>query len=109
MAALLLPSSVGAQTQPAATIRIEMSEFAFRPAALTLTPGRPVRLVLVNEGQIAHQFETAYLRALPVRIVGDTLHAEMPRARVHPVEPRGDGPAGVRAPPDGSFCVRLHA
>ena len=88
LAALLMPASAGAQTQPA-VIRIEMSEFAFRPAALTLTAGRPVRLVLVNEGQIAHQFETAYLRALPVRIVGDTLHAEMPGLEFIRVNPGG--------------------
>src|SRR5205807_1306961 len=29
-------------------------------------------------------------------------------ARVHPVEPRRDGPAGVRAPPEGPLRVRLH-
>jgi len=88
VAALLLPSSAGAQTQPA-VIRIEMSEFAFRPAALTLTAGRPVRLVVVNEGQIAHQFEAAYLRALPLQLVGDALHAEIPGLEFLRVNPGG--------------------
>jgi len=50
-----------------------MSEFAFRPATIHLTAGRPARLVLVNRGGIAHQFETAYLRGLPVRVVGNTV------------------------------------
>jgi uncharacterized cupredoxin-like copper-binding protein len=53
-----------------------MSEFEFRPATIRLTAGRPVRLELVNRGQIAHQFEAAYLRALPVRITGDAVYAE---------------------------------
>ena len=74
--ALLLPLSVGAGTQ--SVIDVEMSEFAFRPAKIHLTAGQPVRLVLVNRGQLAHQFEAGYLRNLPVNIVSDTLHAEAP-------------------------------
>ena len=53
-----------------------MQEFAFRPATIRLAAGRPGRLVLVNQGQIAHQFETTYLHTLPVRIVGDALSVE---------------------------------
>ncbi len=70
----LLPLSAGAQAQ--SVVRVEMTEFAFWPATIHLTAGWPIRLVLVNRGQIAHQFETGYLRKLPVRIVGDTMHAE---------------------------------
>ena len=73
-AALTLPLSAGAQTL--SVMRIEMSEFAFRPATIHLTAGRPVRLVLVNRGQLAHQFETAYLRELAVRIVGNAIYME---------------------------------
>jgi uncharacterized cupredoxin-like copper-binding protein len=57
-------------------VRIQMQEFRFQPAAIRLTAGRPVRLVLVNQGQIAHQFETTYFHSLPVRLVGDALSAE---------------------------------
>ncbi len=71
---LLMPPSAGAQAP--SVVRVEMHEFAFRPATIRLTAGRPVRLVLVNQGQIAHQFETAYLRAVPVRVVGDTVSME---------------------------------
>ena len=73
--AFLLPPSAIAQTP--LTIRVEMSEFAFRPATIRLTAGRPVRLVLVNRGEIAHQFEAGYFRALPAVIVSDALHAEV--------------------------------
>jgi len=55
-----------------------MSEFTFRPATIYLTAGQPVRLVLVNRGQIAHQFETSSLRAVVVRIVGEGISVEAP-------------------------------
>ena len=84
---LLLPLSVGAQTPP--LIRVEMSEFAFRPATIHLSAGRLVRLELVNRGQIAHQFETAYLRALPVRITGGTVYAEAAGLDVIRLDPGG--------------------
>jgi hypothetical protein len=48
----LLPLSAGAETP--AIVRVDMREFTFRPATIHLTAGRPVRLVLVNQGQIAH-------------------------------------------------------
>jgi uncharacterized cupredoxin-like copper-binding protein len=53
-----------------------MREFAFQPATIRLAAGEPVRLVLVNQGQIAHQFETRYLHAVPVRVTGDALAVE---------------------------------
>jgi uncharacterized cupredoxin-like copper-binding protein len=57
-------------------VRITMREFAFQPAAIRLDAGRPVRIVLVNQGQIAHQFETAYLRAVPVGVVSGSTAVE---------------------------------
>jgi uncharacterized cupredoxin-like copper-binding protein len=86
-AALTLLLSAGAQTQ--SVILIEMSEFAFRPATIHLTASRPVRLVLANRGQIAHQFETGYLRPLPMTIVSDTLHVEVPGIDVIRLDPGG--------------------
>ena len=70
-------------------VRVSMQEFTFRPATIRLTAGRPVRLVLVNQGQIAHQFETSYLHALPVRVVGDALSAEAPGLDVIRLNPGG--------------------
>ncbi len=66
-----------------------MHEFAFRPATIRLTAGRPVRLLLVNRGQIAHQFETAYLHTLPVRAVGDAVSAESPGLDLIRLNPGG--------------------
>ncbi len=74
LGALLLPATIRAQVP--VIVRVQMQEFAFRPATIRLVAGRSVRLILVNQGQIAHQFETTYLHALPVRLVGDALSAE---------------------------------
>jgi hypothetical protein len=95
--ALLLPPSAG--PQPQSVVQVEMSEFTFRPATIDLSAGRPIRLVLVNHGQIAHQFETEYLRALAVLIVGGTVYAEAAASTLSdwtPVERHGSNscPAG---------------
>ncbi len=58
------------------TIRIEMVEFAFHPSVIQLPAGRSVRLVFANRGQIAHQFETDYLRQIPARVMDVTLTTE---------------------------------
>jgi uncharacterized cupredoxin-like copper-binding protein len=68
-------------------VRVEMTEFTFRPAVISLGVGRPVRLVFANRGQLAHQFETDYLRALPVRITDDSTLVEAPGLTVVRVEP----------------------
>ncbi len=66
-----------------------MREFAFRPAIIRLIADRPVRLTLVNRGQIAHQFETAYLRGLNVRIVSNGMYLEAPELDLIRLDPGG--------------------
>jgi uncharacterized cupredoxin-like copper-binding protein len=68
-------------------IRVEMTEFAFRPAVISLAVGRPVRLVFVNRGLLAHQFQADYLRMVPVRIVDDLATVEAPGAAFVRLEP----------------------
>lgn len=72
-----------------ATVQVGMKEFTFRPAVIVLTAGHPARLVLVNQGQIAHQFETGYLRAIPVRVTGGPLSAETAGVGAARVDPDG--------------------
>jgi uncharacterized cupredoxin-like copper-binding protein len=82
-------SQAPASAEPAATIRIQMREFSFAPSVITLPAGRPVRLMLVNRGQLAHQFETDYLRNLPVDLSSSTLRVEargLDRVRLAPEE-----------------------
>ena len=71
---LVLPVSAAPQTP--AVIAVEMREFAFQPALIRLTADRPVRLVFANRGQIAHQFESDYLRQIPARVMDVTLSVE---------------------------------
>jgi uncharacterized cupredoxin-like copper-binding protein len=57
-------------------VDVEMTEFAFRPRVISVESGRTVRLVFANRGRLAHQFETDYLRALPVRVMDESIIAE---------------------------------
>ncbi len=66
-----------------------MREFVFRPATIRLTAGRPVRLILVNRGQIAHQIETAFFRGLDVRIVSNGTYMEAPGLDLIRLDPGG--------------------
>jgi uncharacterized cupredoxin-like copper-binding protein len=85
--AMLLAPQAAESAQTPGTLRIEMTEFTFRPAVLRLTSGQPVRLLLVNRGQIAHQFETDYLRKVAVTIVDATMHVESSGLDVVRLEP----------------------
>ncbi|HLW60894.1 MAG TPA: cupredoxin domain-containing protein [bacterium] len=98
---LLLPLYAGAEMP--STIRIEMSEFAFRPATIHLTIGHPLRLVLVNRGQIAHQFQTGYVSALPVVLVSGALHEEAPGLDVVRLDPGGTARLEFLARKKGDF------
>lgn len=85
--ALMHPPAGHTNPRTTTEIRIEMTEFVFRPAVVRLAAGRPVRLVLINTGQIAHQFETAFLKKAPARIVGGPLYAEVVGLEVLGVQP----------------------
>jgi uncharacterized cupredoxin-like copper-binding protein len=87
IAGVPLPFSARAQTT--SIVRVEMNEFAFRPATISVSTGQSVRLVLVNRGQIAHQFETSYLQAAVVRIVGETMALEVPGLHFFRLAPGG--------------------
>jgi uncharacterized cupredoxin-like copper-binding protein len=84
-----------AQGQSAAVVRITMREFAFEPSVIRLAAGRTVRLILVNQGQIAHQFESAYLGTVPVHVGDNSISAEVP------------GLGAVRLNPDGTAWLEF--
>jgi len=86
-AAFVVP--LAALAGPPLAVRVEMNEFAFRPAVLSVRVGQPVRLVFANRGQLAHQFQTEYLRAVPVRIWNDSTLVESPGLTLVRVEPGG--------------------
>ena len=87
---LLAPLAFGplrADTESPLTAQVVMTEFAFHPSTVRLPADRPVTLVLVNHGQLAHQFETAYLRSTPASVVGDTLRFEAPGIKLVRLQP----------------------
>src|SRR3990170_2485802 len=71
---LLVPVQVNAGSPLVA--RVEMTEFTFRPAVVRLPARRQVKLVLANQGQIAHQFETVYLYKTLAVVVNTALRVE---------------------------------
>ncbi len=79
---VLCATLTGVAGPPPEVVRVEMSEFAFRPSVLRLTSGRPARLLFENRGQIAHQFESDALLRVPVRIVDERIHTETPGLEV---------------------------
>jgi len=75
---LLAVSHASISAQGSRSVQIEMSEFAFRPAIIHLQAGESVRLLLVNRGQLAHQFETGYLRTVSTTVVGAGIRIDAP-------------------------------
>src|SRR5712692_5063277 len=81
------------EAQSLLVVRVEMTEFAFHPSVVRIDAGRPVKLILVNRGQIAHQFDTGYLRQVSTIVAGDVLRVE------------ANGVDLVRLQPGGSATV----
>lgn len=83
---------LSAQTAPEtaaapAPIVVEMTEFRFRPAVIPLRAGQLAVIRLVNRGQIAHQFQAAALRHLPVTVVDTQTHLEAPGVEILRLQP----------------------
>lgn len=64
-----------------------MAEFTFRPSVISVLADHPVRLVFVNKGQLAHQFEADYLRTLPVHVFDEAILMDAPGAGFLRLEP----------------------
>jgi len=100
LAAVLLPA---AEAATPAVIRVEMREFAFQPATLRVPAGRPVRLVLVNRGQIAHQIEAPALRTIPATVVSGAVYVESPGLEIVRVQPGGSATVHILLRRPGRF------
>jgi uncharacterized cupredoxin-like copper-binding protein len=81
------PGPVGAEAR--ATIHVEMVEFAYRPRVVVLRAGTPVRIVLRNGGQIAHQLDADYLHRVAVQLVTEALYVEAPGLAIVRLNPGG--------------------
>ena len=67
-----------AQPGPAPVVRIELSEYAFTPAQVTLKAGRPVTLNVVNTGRATHMFASPYLSSQDLEIEGADMEVDAP-------------------------------
>ena len=68
-----------AQPDPALVVRIELTEYAFSPAQVTLKAGRAVRLKVVNTGRATHMFASTYLNSQDLEIEGDDMEVDAPK------------------------------
>jgi uncharacterized cupredoxin-like copper-binding protein len=67
-----------AQPDPASVVRIELSEYAFSPAQVTLKAGRAVTLTVVNTGRATHMFASKYLGSQDLEIEGADMEVDAP-------------------------------
>ena len=102
-----------AEVPPGGTIEIVMSEFDYRPASLAFVAGSTVKVTLINDGSVTHEFMAGRARAagggydndlLAVVLsgadgsefstagvmLGSDEHAEEPMADDHEAEPMAD-------------------
>jgi len=68
-----------AQPDPASVVRIELSEYAFSPAQVTLKAGKAVRLKVVNTGRATHMFASTYLNSQDLEIEGADIEVDAPK------------------------------
>ena len=67
-----------AQPDHAAVVGIELSEYAFNPARVTLKAGRAVTLKVVNTGRSVHMLASPYLSSQDLEIEGADMEVDAP-------------------------------
>jgi len=67
-----------AQSDAASVVRIEMSEYAFTPAQVTLKAGKPVTLT-VNVGRTTHMFTSTYLASQDLEVESADIEVDAPK------------------------------
>jgi len=68
-----------AQSDAASVVRIEMSEYAFTPAQVTLKAGKPVTLTVVNVGRTTHMFTSTYLASQDLEVESADIEVDAPK------------------------------
>lgn len=67
-----------AEPDPASVVQIELSEYAFSPAQVTLKAGRAVTLKVVNTGRAVHMLASTYLASQDLEIEGADMEVDAP-------------------------------
>ena len=68
-----------ARSDAASVVRIEMSEYAFTPAQVTLKAGKPVTLTVVNVGRATHMFTSTYLASQDLEVESADIEVDAPK------------------------------
>lgn len=87
LGSLALPAGSPALSPP--VIRVEMTEFAFRPPVIRVPVGVPATIELVNRGEIAHQFDAPVLRRAFATVSDDNVLVEATGLEFVRLQPRG--------------------
>lgn len=67
---VLILSACGAQAEPKSELVVEMSDFSYNPASITVAAGVPVQITLKNIGQIEHDFVVEKIDVSGVSVEG---------------------------------------
>ena len=93
-------------TDPGRTLRIEMSDFAFTPATITLKPGEEVTLSFTNVGTLEHEFMVGTTAMAGRGFMQDWLAM----AKLEPLgghDRSGHAGESVRVPPHGAATLLI--
>jgi plastocyanin len=93
-----------AEPDLALVMRIEMSEYAFTPAQITLRAGKPVTLNVINVGRAPHMFASAYLASQDLEVEGTDLEVDAPKGvKYVKVQPGKSAEIKFRPTQEGTF------
>jgi len=68
-----------AHGEPAPVVRIELKEYAFNPASVSVPVGKPVVLRVINRGKTTHMFASSYLASLDLEVEGAEMEVDAPK------------------------------
>lgn len=67
-----------AHGEPSPVVRIELNEYAFSPARVSIPVGKPVILRVINRGRMTHMFASPYLASLDLEVEGAEMEVDAP-------------------------------
>jgi plastocyanin len=95
-----------AQGEPSTVVRIVLKEYAFTPARVILSVGKPVTLQVVNRGRMTHMFTSPYLASRDLEVEGGEMEVDAPNG-VKYVKLRPGKSAEIKFTPEarGTFDI----
>jgi plastocyanin len=95
-----------AHGEPSTVVRIVLKEYAFTPARVILSVGKPVTLQVVNRGRMTHMFTSPYLASRDLEVEGGEMEVDAPNG-VKYVKLRPGKSAEIKFTPEarGTFDI----